>query len=408
MLRVLILGGGFAGLAAARALRRAPASITLVDRRNHHLFQPLLYQVATAMLSPAHIAAPIRRVLRTQRNARVILADVRSIDLDRRLVHAGDLALPYDVLIVATGATHSYFGRDEWANLAPGLKSVDDALDIRRRFLLAFEAAERERDPDRRRAFLTFVIVGAGPTGVELAGAMAEVARRAIPRDFRAIDTSLARVVLVEARDRVLPSFPPDLSERARTDLQRLGVEVRTDQRVSSIDERGVLIDDERIDATNVVWAAGVAASPVGAMLAVPLDHAGRVIVEPDLSIPGRPEVFVIGDLAHAADTRGNPIPGLAPAALQMGRHVAKALTTGRRLPFRYRDKGTLATIGRARAVAAIGRARYTGLPAWLLWSLVHIVYLIGFRNRFFVMASWAWEYLIFERGARLITGRRE
>lgn len=407
MRRVVIIGGGFAGLAAAKALARADVEITLVDRRNHHLFQPLLYQVATAMLSPADIAMPIRRILRSQRNVRVILGEARSVDVPARLVHLGDASIPFDSLVIATGAHHSYVGHDEWAAAAPGLKDIEDAVEIRRRFLLAFEAAEREADDERRRAALTFVIVGAGPTGVELAGAMAEVARRAIPRDFRSIDTTTARVILVEAHGRILPGFPPPLSDRAARDLEGLGVEVRLNSRVSSIDTAGIAIGDERIDAGNIVWAAGVRASSLGASLGAPLDEAGRIRVEPDLSIPACPDIFIAGDLARIDDAAGGIVPGVAPAAMQMGRHAARQIATGRRAPFRYTDKGLLATIGRGRAVAAIGGSHHAGLRAWLLWSLVHIFYLIGFRNRLFVMAGWIWSYLVFDRGARLITGRR-
>lgn len=406
---VVILGGGFAGLACARALRHAPVRITLVDRSNHHLFQPLLYQVATAALSPADIAMPIRSILRRQQNAEVWMGEVEKIDVARREVHLRDGSLSYDYLVVATGATHAYFGHDEWAPHAPGLKTIDDAVEIRRRFLLAFEAAEREADPEARRRLLTFAIVGAGPTGVELAGAMAEIAREVMPRDFRSIDTTTTRIILLEGSPRVLPVYTPTLSEKARAQLEALGVEVRTDAKVTKIEKGTVWIGDEPIAAGNVFWAAGVAASPLGAQLGAPLDRAGRVLVEPDLSLPDRPEVFVAGDLA-AVTQDGKPVPGVAPAALQMGRYVARTiradLARNRRDPFRYLDKGNLATIGRGAAVAEIARLRLSGLPAWLVWVFVHILYLVGFRNRLLVMVQWAWAYLTYQRGIRLITGR--
>ncbi|HEX7119860.1 MAG TPA: NAD(P)/FAD-dependent oxidoreductase [Longimicrobiales bacterium] len=407
---VVILGGGFAGLRCARALRRAPVRITLVDRSNHHLFQPLLYQVATASLSPADIASPIRSILKRQANVEVWMGEVVDVDVERRIVRLDDGELSYDYLVVATGVTHAYFGRDDWAPLAPGLKTVDDALEIRRRFLLAFETAEREADPEARRRLSTFVIVGAGPTGVELAGAMAEIARQVMPNEFRSIDTATARILLVEGADRVLPGYPPSLSEKARRQLERLGVEVRTGARVTEIENGAVRIGDERIEAGNVFWAAGVAASPVGARLGAETDRAGRVKVAPDLSVPGHPEVFVAGDLA-AVEKDGRPVPGVAPAAIQMGRHAGRAIraaVAGReRPPFRYFDKGSLATIGRAAAVAEIAGLRLAGLVAWLVWVFVHILYLIGFRNRLVVMIQWAWAYLMVKRGVRLITGGR-
>jgi NADH dehydrogenase len=408
---VVILGGGFAGLTCARALRGAPVRITLVDRSNHHLFQPLLYQVATASLSPAEIASPIRSILRRQSNVQVWLGEVEDVDVERRSVRLRDGALSYDYLVVATGATHAYFGHDEWAPHAPGLKTVDDALEIRRRFLLAFEAAEREADPAARRRLLTFVIVGGGPTGVELAGAMAEIARQVMPRDFRSIDTTTTRILLLEGGPRILGAYPPVLSEQARRQLERLGVEVRTGALVTGIEPVEVRIGEERIEAGNVFWAAGVAASPLGARLGAPLDRAGRVRVEADLSLPGRPEVFVAGDLA-AVEEDGAPVPGVAPAAMQMGRHVARTIRRdleGRaREPFRYFDKGNLATIGRAAAVAEIAGLRLSGLVAWLVWVFVHILYLIGFRNRLLVLIQWAWAYLTYQRGIRLITGQPE
>jgi NADH dehydrogenase len=412
--RVVILGGGFGGLYAAKVLgRRSGVHVTLIDRCNHHLFQPLLYEVAMAALSPADIAAPIRRVLARNRNTSVIMGEAVAIDTKARRVQLADAEIGYDWLIVATGATHSYLGHDEWERFAPGLKSIDDALEIRRRFLLAFEAAEREGHQGARRAKLSFVVVGGGATGVETAGTMTELARRGIPRDFRLIDTKTARVILVEALDRLLPAFPRDLSERARRDLEHMGVEVRLNSRVTHIDAHGVRIGDERIDAENVVWAAGVRASSIGATLGVPLDHSGRVIVGPDLTIPGQNTVFVIGDLASARDARGTHVPGIAPAAMQMGRYAARIIcsevrtrtTPGQRQPFHYVDKGMLATIGRARAVGVIFGMKVRGLIAWLLWAGVHVIYLIGFRNRLIVMLQWAWAYLIFHRGARLITG---
>ena len=408
---VVILGGGFGGLNATRALRKAPVRITLVDRQNFHLFQPLLYQVATASLSPGDIASPLRHILRRQRNVDVWLGEAVSIDPERRVVRLRDGELSYDYLIVATGATHAYFGHDEWAHYAPGLKTVDDAVEIRRRFLLAFEAAEREADPEARRRLLTFVIVGAGPTGVELAGAMAEIARRVMPRDFRFIDTKSARVLLLEGGPRVLPSYPPDLSESARRQLEVLGVEVRTNALVTRIERDAVWVGDERIEAGNVYWAAGVAASPVARSLGAPLDRAGRVMVEPDCSVPGHPEIFVIGDLAHL-EIDGVPVPGVAQGAIQTGRFVARQIMRdleGKpREQFRYHDKGSLATIGRAAAVADLGRIRFGGYPAWLIWVFVHVLMLIGFRNRLIVMIQWAWAYLMYQRGIRLITGSPE
>ncbi|HEX7051105.1 MAG TPA: NAD(P)/FAD-dependent oxidoreductase [Longimicrobiales bacterium] len=407
---VVIIGGGFAGLACARALRRAPVRITLVDRSNFHLFQPLLYQVATASLSPADIAMPIRSILRRQRNAEVWMGEVEAVDVERRVVKLRDGSLPYDYLVVATGATHAYFGNDDWAPHAPGLKTVDDALEIRRRFLLAFEAAEREADPQARRRLLTFAIVGGGPTGVELAGAMAEIARQVMPNDFRWIDTTTTRIVLLEGGPRLLPAYPPELSTAARRQLERLGVEVRTDAHVTRIEPDAVCIGDERLDAGNIFWAAGVAASAIGRDLGAPLDRAGRVRVRADGSIPGHPEVFVAGDLA-AIEQNGQPIPGVAPAAMQMGRHVARMIRRDLRheprKPFHYFDKGNLATIGRAAAVAEIGRLRLSGLIAWLVWVFIHILYLVGFRNRLLVMIQWAWAYVTYQRGIRLITGGR-
>jgi len=411
--RVVILGGGFGGLYAARALAHAPVAVTVIDRANHHLFQPLLYQVATASLSPADIAQPIRWILRNQRNAEVILAEATGVDVQRRIVSLADGEVPYDYLVVATGSTHSYFGHDEWSAVARGLKTVDDAIEIRQRCLLSFEAAEREPDPMLRRAILTFVVIGGGPTGVEMAGALAEVARRALPHDFRRIDTSTARIILIEAAARLLSTFPPELSDRARRDLESMGVDVWTGVPVTGIDEHGVRIGEERIATRNIIWAAGVRASPLGAMLGAELDRAGRVKVAPDLSLPGHPEVFVVGDLAHVQDpATGEMVPGVAPAAMQMGRFVARIIArevAGKadapRPAFRYKDKGNLATIGRARAVGVIKGRPFAGLLAWFLWLAVHIAYLIGYRNRLIVLIEWAWAYFRWVRRARLITG---
>ncbi|MGK2856375.1 MAG: NAD(P)/FAD-dependent oxidoreductase [Thermoanaerobaculia bacterium] len=406
--RIVIIGGGFAGLYAAKRLRSEPVEVTLVDRRNHHVFQPLLYQVATAALNPSDIAAPIRAILRKQRNTRVILGDVVAIDRQRRVVAMTDGELPYDYLVVATGATHSYFGNDHWETFAPGLKSIEDALEIRKRVLLAYEAAEKETDSAARDALLTFVVVGGGPTGAELAGALAEIGRHAMERDFRSIDPTSVRVVLVEGIDRVLSSFHESLSKSAEAQLKKIGVEVRTNSRVTAIDATGVALGSERILARTVLWGAGVLASPVSKMLDVPLDKAGRVLVEPDLSIPGSPEVFVAGDLAHF-EQDGKLVPGVAPAAMQEGGHAAANLLSRMRgeptAPFRYRDKGSMATIGRAAAIAEFSSLKLSGLPAWLAWLFVHILFLIGFRNRLLVMIQWAWAYLTFQRGARLITG---
>jgi NADH:ubiquinone reductase (H+-translocating) len=410
---VLIVGGGFAGLAAARALRSAPVRVTLVDRRNHHLFQPLLYQVATAALNPSDISAPIRSVLRRQRNARVVLAEVAGVDLAARRVRLSDgEELGYDQLVVAAGVTHSYLGRDDWARFAPGLKTVEDALEIRRRVLLSFERAEREPDPAARVALLQFVVVGGGPTGVELAGALAEIARHTLAADFRRIDPASARVLLLEALPHLLPAFAPPLQQAARRQLQRLGVEVRTSTRVTAVDAEGVSAGGERIRSRTVLWGAGVSASALGRALGAPLDRSGRVEVLPDLTVPGHPEVSVVGDLAAVRQPDGSAVPGLAPAALQEGRHAARnllrALAGQARLPFRYRDKGTLATIGRAAAVADVHGLHFSGLLAWILWLFVHILFLVGFRNRVAVILQWAWSYLTFRRGARLITDTAE
>ncbi len=406
---VVIVGAGFGGLYAARALRRAPVDVTVIDRRNHHLFQPLLYQVATAALNPSDIAAPIRKILRWQKNTTVLLADATQVDVERKKVGLTDGEMGYDYLILATGVTDSYFGHEDWAPCAPGLKSIEDALEIRRRVLVAYEAAERTEDPERRSTWLQFVIVGAGPTGVELAGALAEISRRALARDFRNIDPTQARILLLEGLDRVLPTFPPQLSEKARRQLERLGVEVRVQKKVTGVDEEGVSLDDERIEAKTVLWAAGVAASPIAQSLGVPLDRAGRVQVMPDLTIPGRSDVFVIGDLA-AFEQDGQLVPGVAPAAIQEARHAAGNITRAVKgklyVPFRYRDKGMLAVIGRAAAVANLRHLKLSGFIAWLTWVIVHLYLLIGFRNRIIVMFEWAWAYFTYERGARLITGR--
>jgi NADH dehydrogenase len=410
---VLILGGGFGGLYAAFALSRRPVQVTVLDRRNHHLFQPLLYQVATAALSPGNIAQPIRHILRGSPNVRVLLGEASAVDLaGRRVVLADGDPLGYDFLILATGASHAYFGHDEWRPLAPGLKDIDDALEIRRRMLLAFEAAEREADPARRQALLTFVIVGGGPTGVELAGALGEIARDALVHDFREIDSRQARIVLLEAGPRLLAPFAEPLAAAAARELAARGVEVRPSTRVTRIAPGLVEAGDLRIATETVVWAAGVTASPLARTLGVPLDRVGRVLVEPDLSVPGHPEALVIGDVAafhHDPATAGAPLPGLAPVAIQMGRHAARTILDAARgvpsRPFRYRDRGIMATIGRGAAVAQSGRLRLTGLVAWIAWVLVHVLLLIGFRNRLVVMIEWAWAYVTFNRGVRLITG---
>ncbi len=412
--RVLIVGGGFAGLEAAKALAGAPVQVTVIDRRNHHLFQPLLYQVATASLSPADISAPIRTILRGQENCQVVLAEITGVDVaHRRLMMAGGY-IGYDYLVVAAGATHAYFGHDDWAAIAPGLKSIEDATELRRRILLAFESAEHEGSEEARRAVLTFGIVGAGPTGVELAGAIKEIAGQTIPKDYRHIDTRTTRVIVFEGGDRVLPTFTPESSARAQRDLERMGVEVRLNAMVTNVTRDGIHVGDEFTPVRNVFWAAGVKASPLGDSLGVPLDRAGRVLVGPDLTIPGHPEVFVVGDMAAAksADT-GRPVPGVAQGGLQMGRFAGRTIareacgrsTIARRRPFVYRDKGSLAVIGKAKAVAEIGRLKVGGFLAWLLWAGVHIAFLVGFRNRMMVLLSWFWNWLLNARDARLITG---
>jgi NADH dehydrogenase len=408
---VVIIGGGFGGLYCAKALKKAPVRVTVIDRRNFHLFQPLLYQVATASLSPSDIAHPIRSVLRRHRNTEVWMAEVSAIDTDQKRVILEDGIVPYDYLVLASGATHGYFGHDDWAEIAPGLKTIDDATELRRRFLHAFEEAEREADPVARLRQLTFVIIGAGPTGVELAGAMAEIARKVIPKDFRAIDTTSARILLLEGGPRVLPAYPEALSAKAQRHLERLGVEVRTNALVTSVDAEGVCIGAEQVPAHNVFWAAGVAASPLGASLGVKLDRAGRVLVNNDCSIPGHPEVFVVGDLAHFVQD-GKMLPGVCQTAMQMGKHAARSINCDlRKAPrraFRYFDKGNMATIGRAAAVADIRGLKFGGWIAWLLWVFIHILYLIGFRNRILVMVQWAWAYIGQRRSNRLITGEMD
>jgi NADH dehydrogenase len=407
---IVIIGGGFGGLYAARALKNARARITLIDRRNHHVFQPLLYQVAMAALSPGDIASPIRWILRRQKNVEVQLAEARTIDVERKRVILADGEVSYDFLIVAAGATHAYFGHDNWRERAPGLKTLDDALEMRRRVLLAFERAERESDPDRRRALLTFVLVGGGPTGVELAGALAEIAHKSLARDFRHFDPGSARIVLIEAGPTLLSTFPLHLREAARTDLQRLGVEVITGAAVTDIEDRVVMAGDTRIEAATVLWAAGVAASPLAATLGARLDRAGRVFVNPDLTIAGHPEVFVIGDLALVPGEDGKPLPGVAQVAIQTGRHAARnimrAIEGQPYRAFKYKNLGNMATIGRASAVADFETFTMKGLTAWLAWLFVHILNLIGFRNRIVVMVQWAWAYLTYQRGIRLITGQ--
>jgi len=406
--RVIIIGGGFGGLYAARALGDATVDVTVIDRTNHHVFQPLLYQVATATLTPSDIALPIRWLLRSQKNIEVLLAEVTTIIPDRRVVRCSDgRELDYDFLIVASGARHSYFGHDEWEARAPGLKSVEDAIELRRRWLLAFVRAERTTDDEERTANMTFVIIGGGPTGVELAGMLPTIARYALPRDFRHIDTASARIILIEGGPRLLPTFPEDLSEHAKADLIELGVEVRTNARVTNVGEDFVELGEERIDARTIFWAAGNAASSLGASLGVPLDRMGRVSVRDDLSIDGHPEVFVIGDLA-VLQSDGKAVPGVAPAAMQSGRTAARNIMhTVRgegREPFRYRNKGDLATIGRYKAVGVLAGKHLSGALAWWTWLLVHIMYLAGFRNRLSVLLEWGYSFFTFERGTRLIT----
>lgn len=412
--RIVIVGAGFGGLSAAHGLAGADADVTVIDRRNYHLFQPLLYQVATAGLSPAQIAQPIRSIVRDAQNVRVVMGEVDGVDQQRRTVQLRDRTIGYDVLVLAMGSRHAYFGHDDWEQVAPGLKNVDDATSIRRRILSAFEEAEQSADPGERRRLLTFVVIGAGPTGVEMAGAIAELAHVGLRRDFRVINPGEARIVLVEAGSRVLASFPAALSEAAQRSLERLHVEVRLGQPVSHCDETGVTIGPEdlkeHLPAATIVWAAGVASSRAAQWLDVGKDKVGRVMVGPDLTVPGHPEIFVIGDTAHVVGVDGQPLPGLAPVAKQQGAYVARLLRT--RLagkpppgPFRYRNYGTMATIGRRSAVADFGWVKLHGTLAWFLWGLVHITFLIGFRNRLVVMLDWMWSYVTFQSGARLITG---
>jgi len=409
---VVIVGAGFGGLNAARGLASSQAQVIIVDRRNHHTFQPLLYQVATGGLSPGEIAAPIRSVFRGDKNVISLLEEVQSFDLVKRVVHTAEQDLAYDYLIVAAGATHAYFGHDEWEPFAPGLKTIEDALEIRRRVLLTFELAERQAAMGAENEPLNFVVVGGGPTGVELAGTLAEIARHVLSHEFRNIDPSRARVILLEGGPRVLPVYPEDLSRSAEQQLRSLGVDVRTSAMVTQVEAGAVRVGETRIVAPVILWAAGVAASPLGKQLGVPLDRAGRVLVHPDLSIPGHPEVFVIGDLASLKDEQGKPLPGVAPVAIQQGKYVARMIRrdlAGRaRENFHYWDKGSLATIGRAAAIAQFGKIHISGFIAWLSWLFIHIFFLIGFRNRVLVLIQWAWSYLTYERGARLITGNTD
>ena len=407
---VVIVGGGFGGLSAAKVFRGQPVHVTLLDRRNHHVFQPLLYQVATATLSPGDIASPIRWVFRRQRNLRVLLGEAETIDVQARRITLADKAtLDYDYLVLATGASHAYFGHEDWAKYAPGLKTLEDAIEIRTRMLLAFERAERESDPERQQRLLTFVIVGGGPTGVELVGTLAEIARQTLRDEFRSIDTARTRIVLVEAGPTILPAFPERLRDAARASLRRLGVEVREKTAVTGIDQSGVDLGTERLDAGTVLWAAGVAASPIVRTLGVPLDRAGRALVKPDLSIPGHPEVFVVGD-ASALMQGGKPLPGVAQVAMQGATHAARnilrLIENQPTREFEYHDKGSMAIVGRGSAIADLGWARFAGLPAWLVWLFIHIFMLIGFRNRLAVMLQWGTAYMTFQRSVRLITGR--
>jgi NADH:quinone reductase (non-electrogenic) len=407
--KVVIIGAGFGGLEAAKALKRAAADVIVIDRHNHHCFQPLLYQVATAALSPADIAWPIRHILRPQRNATVLMEEVQGIDPEKKVLHTQYGEITYDYLVIATGATHSYFGHDEWSKFAPGLKRIEDATRIRRSILIAFERAELTQDQEQQRRLLTFVIVGGGATGVEMAGAIADVAGQTLAADFRRIDPRSARIVLVEAGPRLLPTFPPSLSDYARRTLTRSGVEVRTDTLVTNCDANGIDLINGRIDAGTVIWAAGIAPSPAVRWLNAEADRAGRVKVGPDLSVPGRPEIFVIGDTAAVVDSKGQPVPGIAPAAKQMGKYVGKLISARiagreRQKPFRYMHLGELATIGRRAAVVKFGALELKGFLGWLFWSLAHIYFLIGLRNRFVVAFNWFWDYITFQRGARLIT----
>lgn len=416
--QVVILGGGFGGLSATHKLKHAPVEVTLLDRCNYHLFQPLLYQVATGSLSPANIAAPLRQILAGQKNARILLAEAVHIDAANRRVILSDGAVSYDTLVVATGATHQYFGHDEWEKFAPGLKTVEDATAMRGRILLAFEAAERERDPAKLKAWMTFVIVGGGPTGAELAGALGEIAHDTLSHDFRDIDPSQSQIILVEGADRALPSYPPKLSEAARKMLVKLGVMVRTGAMVTNIQAESVTIKEgdrtESIPTRTVLWAAGVLASPLGRILSkeagATLDNAGRVVVNPDLTIPGHPEIFVIGDLANFSHQTGKPLPGVAQPAIQQGAYVGKLIQARLRNkqlpPFHYFNKGNLATIGRGAAVADLNWLQISGWPAWLIWVFVHLLYIVEFQNRLLILLQWAWLYITFDRSARLITGK--
>ncbi|MGB8543247.1 MAG: NAD(P)/FAD-dependent oxidoreductase [Candidatus Acidiferrales bacterium] len=416
--RVVILGGGFGGLSAAHTLKNVPVEVTLLDRCNYHLFQPLLYQVATGSLSPANIAAPLRQILRRQKNTKVLLAEAVDIDASNRRVILSDGDVPYDTLIVATGSTHQYFGHGEWERFAPGLKTVEDATAMRRRILLAFEAAEREPDPAKLKAWMTFVIVGGGPTGAELAGALGEIAHDTLTHDFRDIDPSRTQIILVEGTDRALPTYPPKLSEAAREMLVLLGVTVRTGAMVTDVKADSVTIRDgdrtESIPTRTVLWAAGVLASPLGIVLSkkagAPVDKFGRVLVNQDLSIPEHPEIFVIGDLANFSHQTGKPLPGVAQPAIQQGRYVGKVirgrLQNKKLPPFHYFDKGNLATIGRGAAVADLNWLQISGLPAWLIWIFIHLLYIVQFQNRLLVLFQWAWLYITFDRSARLITGK--
>jgi NADH dehydrogenase len=416
--RVVIVGGGFGGLSAALRLKRAPVQVTLIDRCNYHLFQPLLYQVATGALSPANIASPLRNILKRHKNTRVLLAEATRIDVANRRVILSDGSIEYDTLIVSTGSSHQYFGHPEWEEFAPGLKTVEDATDMRRRILLAFETAEREPDPDKLRAWMTFVIVGGGPTGAELAGALGEIANDTLRRDFRNIDPSKARIILVEGTDRVLPVYPPQLSESARKMIERLGVTVRTSAMVTDVTKESVTVREgdktETIPTRTILWAAGVLGSPLGRTVAqengTEVDKAGRVTVEPDLTVPGHPEIFVIGDLSKFLHQTGKPLPGVAQPAIQQGRYaadvIAHRLRGEKSKPFHYFDKGNLATIGRGAAVADLNGLRLSGFPAWLLWIFVHLLYIVEFQNRLLVFVQWAWFYFTWDRSARLITGK--
>ncbi len=405
---VVVIGAGFGGLYAVKNLARAPVRITIIDRSNHHLFQPLLYQVATAAVSPGDIAQPIRHIFRNFQNIHVLMASAETIDLENRRVQLSDGFVTYDYLIVATGATHAYFGHDEWKHVAPGLKSLEDAIDMRRMFLMAFEQAEKESDPKRREALMRFVIVGAGPTGVELAGTMADVSRLALSKEFRNINPGEAKVILLEGGARVLPAYPPELSASAKKQLEKRGVEVRTNALVTNVEKGAVHIGDEKIETESIFWAAGVAASSLGKAFGIPTDRSGRVKVNPDLTIQGHPEIFVIGDLAAVVDAEGKQVPGVAPAAIQMGQYSAKAIRAklkGKSIkPFVYWDKGNIATIGRSAAVGYVGKLKFSGFIAWIGWLAIHIFFLIGFRNRIFVILQWAWTYLLFNMSARLIT----